>query len=323
MDIIISQVDTVSFGDFHGNIESALANLETLKLIAKPNKYLLRYRRGNDLRLRYDFSNIEWTGGDRNLIILGDVLDRGLFDVEIYELIAALQEKAAAVSGHVEAILGNHELENIFGNHESAHPTLRNPERTKVMSPNGALGSYLCKLRVVIKIGDTIYSHAGNTLKYAKMGIEKINKIVRDAFDVLALEDPDQQISDEAKDLFSDVDENPLWTRRYNIHRYDKAVCEELEEVLKLLDARRMVIGHNPQFGSTIGSQCGGQLLLADIGLSRHAIGVVKVADGEAFEVRGPSGKEYKLPLGYNGWEDSAVGRFMMTAKYYANSIIS
>jgi len=56
-----------------------------------------------------------WIGGSTNLVIVGDVLDRGPAAPRALDLIMSLQEQAQVHGGGVHFVLGNHEVMNIVG----------------------------------------------------------------------------------------------------------------------------------------------------------------------------------------------------------------
>nr|BBH94713.1 hypothetical protein KTA_29120 [Thermogemmatispora argillosa] len=76
-------------GDVHGHLKKLLALLQRVQLID---------------------SQHHWSGGRARLWFLGDFVDRGPHGIAVIELVMRLQQEAAAVSGSVEALLGNHEL---------------------------------------------------------------------------------------------------------------------------------------------------------------------------------------------------------------------
>lgn len=56
-----------------------------------------------------------WIGGRSNLLIVGDVLDRGPESRKALDLIIALEPQALAAGGRVHLVLGNHEVMNLIG----------------------------------------------------------------------------------------------------------------------------------------------------------------------------------------------------------------
>lgn len=52
----------------------------------------------------------DWCGGDAQLWQIGDIFDRGTDGASCVELTMKLQAQAAAAGGHVNAVLGNHDM---------------------------------------------------------------------------------------------------------------------------------------------------------------------------------------------------------------------
>ena len=60
-------------------------------------------------------TGLEWIGGTTQLVIVGDVLDRGPDSRAALDLIMRLKPQARAQGGDVHLVLGNHEIMNIVG----------------------------------------------------------------------------------------------------------------------------------------------------------------------------------------------------------------
>ena len=58
---------------------------------------------------------LQWSGGGTQLVIVGDVLDRGADSRQAMDLIMRLEAEAVADGGRVHLVLGNHELMNLTG----------------------------------------------------------------------------------------------------------------------------------------------------------------------------------------------------------------
>ena len=58
-------------------------------------------------------AQLEWTGGDSRLIVLGDLVDRGKDSRAALDLMLKLQASAARAGGTAELLLGNHEVMNL------------------------------------------------------------------------------------------------------------------------------------------------------------------------------------------------------------------
>ena len=68
-----------------------------------------------DLAGLYSTSEGRWIGGDAVLVTIGDVLDRGKEERQIFELLRRLRSQAPASGGRVVSLLGNHEVLNACG----------------------------------------------------------------------------------------------------------------------------------------------------------------------------------------------------------------
>ena len=87
--------ELIAFGDLHGELDGFLELLLHAGLI--------------DGRVR-------WKGGNKTLVQVGDVVDRGPHPVDVNNLLARLQREAEQKGGKVVRLLGNHELELLRGN---------------------------------------------------------------------------------------------------------------------------------------------------------------------------------------------------------------
>jgi len=85
----------VAIGDLNAAFEALVVLLRGLRLVDR------------DLR---------WTGGDTQLVQLGDIFNRGDGARRALELLMGLQSEAAAVGGAVDVLLGNHEVMTALGN---------------------------------------------------------------------------------------------------------------------------------------------------------------------------------------------------------------
>jgi len=80
---------TYVVGDVHGHLDELLGALADVGLVD-------------------DEAN--WSGGDTHLWFLGDFVDRGPDGIGVIDLVMRLAEEASEAGGHVEALLGNHEI---------------------------------------------------------------------------------------------------------------------------------------------------------------------------------------------------------------------
>eukprot|EP00158_Paraphelidium_tribonemae_P002835 Partr_v1_DN25710_c6_g1_i1_m74680 putative NA len=306
MDEINANLVTYAFGDFHGDLASFLQNLETVNLIKSetPEAILSDFDNGKDPR-------ITWIGGDVNLVITGDILDLGLHDIQIWEIVRFLYPIVKQKGGHLEALLGNHEINNFEANFAEVHPSLvmneqQRAARIKRLSIRHPLGRFMRGLRAAVQIGQTVFVHGGLEPRFAKLSLKTINYALR--YNLLH---PNMPIPYSHK-IFND--NGPFWSRYYskpNLHESEKVKherCERLQNSLLLLETDylpkpvRMVVGHETQESRKIGLDCGGALIKIDIGLSKYmwlndksSIGGLKIVGTQAFAVYQKS--EELMPL--------------------------
>jgi hypothetical protein len=55
-------------------------------------------------------AELQWVGGDAQLVLLGDFVDRGEDGIGVIELVMRLQREATDAGGSVQAVLGNHDV---------------------------------------------------------------------------------------------------------------------------------------------------------------------------------------------------------------------
>jgi translation elongation factor P/translation initiation factor 5A len=84
----------VAVGDIHGDYDAFKTILQGTGLIDK---------------------KLHWTGGKTHLVQIGDVLDRGEYAKEIFDLMMKLEKEAKEAGGKLHMLIGNHEELNITG----------------------------------------------------------------------------------------------------------------------------------------------------------------------------------------------------------------
>jgi hypothetical protein len=244
-----------------------------------------------------------WAGGKTVLVQVGDQLDRGDDEREIYETLFRLQDTAPAAGGAVHILLGNHELINVqmdyryvteggFADFERgggvprppASAKLRIPPpvakriralpramqaRARALSPGGPLAVELARrAQVAVIVGDNVFVHGGLSPQHLTHGGKPASAALR----TLA------GINEECRDYMLGVGKqptvlrggsSPVWMRAYSNAgvRPGSDACRMLGETLRLLGARRMIVGHTPQERG-INAACSGRVWRIDTGMS-------------------------------------------------------
>lgn len=245
-----------------------------------------------------------WIGGKLVLVQTGDVIDRGDDDRKILDLIERLKGEAEKAGGQVVALVGNHEIMNaeldfryvtrgafsafadVSPKDERMADTAAKVDanergRAAAFLPTGPYAKMLAQRPVVARVGDTIFVHGGVLPKHVKSGLDGINEGTR------------KWLLGETRSLPKEItsEDGLLWTRMYSAAP-GPSECKTLDETLKALNAKRMVMGHTPQ-KPDISPACEEKAWRIDTGMSKHYGGQVQV-----LELRGDAVKVLKESAG-------------------------
>ena len=252
-------VRVVAVGDLHGDLSATLRVLRLAGLVDKRSQ--------------------RWTGGSATLVQLGDVLDRGTDEPEIWDLLKNLRGEAAAAGGSVVSLLGNHEILNVCGEanafvHASAQTSF-GPDRKAAFAPGGDLACELAQCPVVALIDDSAFVHASLPAGATRESIARLNRQARKWLLGEWPFPPPELLP---------YENSPVWERTYSSPS-DREVptnqCNELRGMLKQLGVSRMVVGHTPQ--NRVNAACDGAVWRCDTGMSAYVMG----GTPEALEIEG------------------------------------
>ena len=258
--VVTSASRVVAVGDLHGDLAATLRVLRRASVVD---------------------ANGQWAGGATTLVQLGDVLDRGIEEPEVWALLRGLRDDAAAAGGRVVSLLGNHEVLNVCGQaHNFIHPNAQThfgPDRVAAFAPGGALARQLADCSVTAIIDDTVFVHGGIPVGSTRDSLEGLNKRAREWLLGAAAEPPPELLPHEG---------SPIWERAYSTpsDREPSAYrCAELRATLDALGVSRMVVGHTPQ--QRLNCACGGSVWRIDTGVSAFVMGgraeALEIADGQ------------------------------------------
>ena len=269
----------VAIGDLHGDLDKARRAFSLAGLVDAADR---------------------WTGGATVAVQVGDILDRGDQEVELYYWLERLQREAAAAGGALHVLNGNHETMNVAQQFRYATPGgfasfrrwaqvhaleaalkgrcgcakgaaldaalgLRGQDgvtaRTQALRPGGAVSRrFIAPNPLVLQVGSTVFVHGGLLPSHVAYGVERINAEGQDWI----LDGP---VS--AKPRFLSGRDAVVWSREYSAEDASRCNCEALTQALAgLPGAARMVVGHTIQSGG-INSACEGRVLRVDVGLSK------------------------------------------------------
>lgn len=208
-----------------------------------------------------------WIAGNRTVVQMGDLIDRGPDDKSVIDYVRQLAAQADAAGGQWVQLLGNHELMNLEGRFDYAVDRPgdeRTPQqgfgslsaRILSMDPTADIGRWLRSLPIIHRWEHTIFVHAGiSEPRIARLGIDKLNRAWQHS----------PQITDHV-----------LWDRTLALAP-EPEVCHVLSAVVEAFggEVEQIVVGHTITShagiaAGAIGTRCAGKLLLVDVGMS-HA----------------------------------------------------
>jgi len=274
-----------AIGDLHGDLTQTY---NTLKLAGAIN------------------DKHEWIGTCMVVVQTGDQLDRGDEDREILDELERLSKEALAHDSRLIVLNGNHELMNsnldlryttrnanlkfedkaapypsdplhpmgenvvhFLVNHRPFSSTIRElfkktdlkhyGVRATAFSPGQNYANLLSKRSFYAIVNDSVFVHGGISSEHIQYGLEKANDELRRFFTE----------GIHASRLVTGSS-GPFWMRDYsepeNIPA-SVAVCAKAAGALKVLNAKRMVVGHSIQ--KSINAACNDSIWRIDIGMSK------------------------------------------------------
>ena len=164
--------------------------------------------------------DLSWTFGRGHLVVTGDMLDRGMHQLEILWLLYKLEAEANAAGGRVHVLIGNHEAMVLRGDQRYLNPRYLEVAKrfgvsaySELLGPDTVLGAWLRSRPAVLKLGDLLLLHGGLSpeLTASTLSLEAVNAIARRHLDMPQIQRPAED-SDDALVMGSD---GPLWYRGY------------------------------------------------------------------------------------------------------------
>ena len=232
----------------------------------------------------------EWVGGALTVVQLGDLVGRSDEERQVLDFVFDLQRRARQAGGTVHALIGNHEVfggrldnqavgPNPFPAWEKVpglqldHPRLRvlpphARARGAALMPGGPYARRIAEFPVVLTLGETVFVHGGVPPRWARYGVDRINREVRDWL-LGQTGEPDSALG-------VDDGDRVMWTRQFSAS-VTSADCAVLEESLRILGARRMIVAHTVH--PEITARCDGRVWAVDVGMSRAYGGRVEVLE--------------------------------------------
>ena len=238
-----------------------------------------------------------WAGGKTHFVQIGDIVDRGDDSRKVLDFLKRLERDAQGSGGRVHILLGNHEAARMLGdlrlttageyaafaNRDSeklrqqflnAAPVKTDAEREALLKQtplgwiemrqafgrDGDYGKWLRELPVVVTIDGFVFVHGGISPAVAPLGCAAINAQVKREL----TSDLDKTRAAPLSSLVARVD-GPLWYR--GLAQEPETFAPQVAEVLSLLHARSMVIGHTVSPSGRITTRFDGRVVQIDTGM--------------------------------------------------------
>lgn len=230
-------------------------------------------------------SSLNWIFDKGQLVLLGDVFDRGAMVTETLWFLYHLQIQARNSGGDVHLLLGNHEVMALTGDHRYLNDKYSYFTQYtwiyyfQLYANNTVLGNWLRSQNIIIRINDYLFMHAGISPEFAAFdyAYSDINTRVRNY-----LHSNQSHEKGSPEDIILGAD-GPLWYRGYmNPEKSMPAVTQQfVDDYLNSKDLKRMILGHNEQL--SIKPLYEGKIIAADVALDesgRSAQGLLISGNG-------------------------------------------
>lgn len=221
--------ETVIVSDPHGDLDCFVSVLRNNGVIGK----------------RY-----EWTFGKNQLVIIGDVFDRGKDVLPIFWLIYKLEQEAQEAGGVVTFMLGNHEemvLRNNLKYTRSKYKDLAKKlgmEYCDLWHDRSELGRWLQSRNLIQVVGTNLFVHAGLSKEFAGMenAIAEVNE--ETAKSIFLPKDERRELSALSDSIYQD--RGPFWFRGMvkEDEKYRPSTREDVDGILKQYGVTRVFVGH-------------------------------------------------------------------------------
>ena len=279
----LPKVDTlIAIGDVHGDISKAKRAFRLAGLIDDAGS---------------------WVGGKAVAVQVGDILDRGNDEVQLYYWLENLKKQAHQAGGAVHVLNGNHETMNVASQFRYAtkEGVKDFSQWARIHATAVALKSKCMKCSEKTVNAAKMYMDASKSdgaaarFKALQPGGEFSRRFLAPNPVILAIgstvfvhggllphhvEYGIEKINNETQDwiLHGEIKDKPpflsgrravVWARDYSHENEEYCDCDSLRDALaKVPGAKRMVVGHTIQ-GVGINSACNEHVYRVDVGLSR------------------------------------------------------
>ncbi len=236
--------------------------------------------------------NYTWKFGKNNLVINGDIFDRGIDVTAVLWLTYKLDAESRKAGGSVIFNFGNHEDMFLTGDHRYVDEKYDLFSKrigiglTELFSRDTELGRWLRTKNVMTTIGDILFVHGGISTEVVKSGLkpQKINEFMRIGIG-MALNPADSL----GIMLFSD--RGPMWYRGLVVPAESEQInADTIDLYLAHYKVSRIIVGHTTL--SRVSALHGGRVIGVDAAV-REAL----IIEKKTIEVLTIDGEYKELPV--------------------------
>jgi hypothetical protein len=212
---------------------------------------------------------LKWIFGDGQLVMLGDVFDRGSQVTETLWFLYHLQIQAREAGGNVHLLLGNHEIMAMTGDQRYLNDKyaffarFTQSRYAWLYEKNTLLGQWLRSQNLILRINGNLFLHAGIAPQFAihNLSLDEINTRVR------AYLHSDYKLPKGSTDYLILGPVGPQWYRGYSEQsdKFPELTQEFVDSYLETNNLNRMILGHNEQ--PQITASFSGKVISCDVAI--------------------------------------------------------
>ncbi|MGL5262576.1 MAG: metallophosphoesterase [Bacteroides sp.] len=210
-----------------------------------------------------------WAYGDNQLVVIGDIFDRGVGVLPIFWLMYKLEQEAQEAGGAALFMLGNHEPMVLGGDLRYVkQPYLIEAKEVgmpydELFGPTSVLGDWLYTRNTMQLIGDKLFVHAGISKELIAKGytLDQVNAGISEG--LFYHKSYRKKQSENLKFLYGN--KGPIWYRGMVRHqeKYHPIDAGGVDEVLAYFGASRIFVGHT--IFEEVASFFGGQVIAVNV----------------------------------------------------------
>lgn len=213
----------------------------------------------------------QWIFGDGQLVLLGDMMDKGKNVTQCLWLVYHLETQARREGGSVHFILGNHDTMNLTLDVRYVHEKylalaqkvsrIDNPALAywHLMKHNNVLTDWIKGKNCIEKIGDLLFVHGGisREIMEEELTIKDLNDIARQ---FLNQEWPAHELTELVLGK-----NGPLWYRGLVEEKgsYEKVSEDFIDEILTFYNVKKIIVGHT--LVEAVSSDYHGKVIRVDV----------------------------------------------------------